>query len=262
MATVFRCLLGLAICLTPVVTVSTAQATEITWIGASREWDDINHWDIRVPLSTDTAIHDVSLGVFDILMDVSSTRSNPYVVEFFKLDDTDWDSEYGSLTLLDYDGSSGSSAIQFMNGLDARVSAQSPIDPNHYTLYVGSYDAVYFGDVFDTSNPPDRDALNFEWVLAGLPAFGNGVPRVMGTGTIGAGRWTIDNGEVFMGYVVDVEGENPTGSTGAIDNFDKLTAMYFDADQKGALADSLEKADYACDAVAELTAALVENLRG
>jgi hypothetical protein len=47
-----------------------------------------------------------------------------------------------------------------------------------------------------------------------------------------------------------------------IDSFDRLTAMYFDADQKAALADSLEKADYACDAVAELTAALVTKLRG
>ena len=47
-----------------------------------------------------------------------------------------------------------------------------------------------------------------------------------------------------------------------IDSFDKLTAMYFDADQKGALADSLEQADYASDAVADLGAALVTKLRG
>jgi hypothetical protein len=47
-----------------------------------------------------------------------------------------------------------------------------------------------------------------------------------------------------------------------IDSFDRLTAMYFDADQKDALADSLEKADYASDAVAQLTAALVTKLRG
>jgi hypothetical protein len=214
--------LAFLICLAPVLSDSPAQATEITWNGTTEEWNDSGHWiPNQVPGATDTAIHDVSLGVFDILMDVSSTRSNPYVVEFFRLDDTDWDSEYGSLTLLDYDGSSGSSAIQFMEGLDARVSAQSPIDPNRYTIYVGSYDAVYFGDVFDTSNPPDRDALNFEWVLAGLPAFGNGVPRVMGTGTIGAGRWTIDNGDVYMGYPLggggDVGGD-PSGSTGAIDS--------------------------------------------
>jgi hypothetical protein len=47
-----------------------------------------------------------------------------------------------------------------------------------------------------------------------------------------------------------------------IDSFDKLTAMYFDADQKAALADSLEKADYASDTVADLAAALVTKLRG
>jgi hypothetical protein len=47
-----------------------------------------------------------------------------------------------------------------------------------------------------------------------------------------------------------------------IDSFDHLTAMYFDADQKAALADSLEQADYASDTVAERTAALVTKLRG
>jgi hypothetical protein len=47
-----------------------------------------------------------------------------------------------------------------------------------------------------------------------------------------------------------------------IDSFDKLTAMYFDGDQKGALADALEQADYASDTVVELTAALVTKLRG
>jgi hypothetical protein len=47
-----------------------------------------------------------------------------------------------------------------------------------------------------------------------------------------------------------------------IDSFDKLTAMYFDADQKGALADSLEQADYASGTVADLAAALVTKLRG
>jgi hypothetical protein len=47
-----------------------------------------------------------------------------------------------------------------------------------------------------------------------------------------------------------------------IDSFDKLTAMYFDGDQKDALADSLEKADYASGTVAERTAALVTKLRG
>jgi hypothetical protein len=221
MFTTIRCTLGVLICIASVLVVCPAQADLITWIGTTEQWNVGQNWEGGIPESTDTAIHDVSLGVFDILMDVSSTRSNPYVVEFFRLDDTDWDSEYGSLTLLDYDGSSGSSAIQFMEGLDARVSAQSPIDPNRYTIYVGSYDAVYFGDVFDTSNPPDRDALNFEWVLAGLPAFGNGVPRVMGTGTIGAGRWTIDNGDVYMGYPLGGGGDvggSPSGATGAIDS--------------------------------------------
>jgi hypothetical protein len=47
-----------------------------------------------------------------------------------------------------------------------------------------------------------------------------------------------------------------------IDSFDRLTAMYFDGDQKNALADSLEKAEYAGETVAELTAALVTKLRG
>jgi hypothetical protein len=47
-----------------------------------------------------------------------------------------------------------------------------------------------------------------------------------------------------------------------IDSFDKLTAMYFDADQKAALADTLEKADYASATVADLTAALIAKLRG
>jgi hypothetical protein len=46
-----------------------------------------------------------------------------------------------------------------------------------------------------------------------------------------------------------------------LDSFDKLTAMYFDADQKDALADSLEKADYASDTVGEL-AAVLTKLRG
>jgi hypothetical protein len=47
-----------------------------------------------------------------------------------------------------------------------------------------------------------------------------------------------------------------------IDSFDKLTAMYFDGDQKGALADVLEQADYASGTVGELAAALVTKLRG
>jgi hypothetical protein len=47
-----------------------------------------------------------------------------------------------------------------------------------------------------------------------------------------------------------------------IDSFDRLTAMYFDGDQKDALADSLEQADYASDTVVELAAALVTKLHG
>jgi hypothetical protein len=47
-----------------------------------------------------------------------------------------------------------------------------------------------------------------------------------------------------------------------IDSVDQLTAMYFDADQKDALADSLEQADDASDTVAELAVALIAKLRG
>jgi hypothetical protein len=38
--------------------------------------------------------------------------------------------------------------------------------------------------------------------------------------------------------------------------------MYFDADQKAALADVLEQAEYTSDTVAERTATLVTKLRG
>jgi hypothetical protein len=69
----------------------------------------------------------------------------------------------------------------------------------------------------------------------------------------------------MVGYLVSRDpqdsGEEDTVQH-MIDSFDKLTAMYFDADQKGALADSLEQADYASDTVAELTATLVTKLRG
>jgi hypothetical protein len=47
-----------------------------------------------------------------------------------------------------------------------------------------------------------------------------------------------------------------------IDSFDMLTAMYFDADQKAALAGSLEQADDASGTVGELAAALVTKLCG
>jgi hypothetical protein len=71
--------------------------------------------------------------------------------------------------------------------------------------------------------------------------------------------------DAVLGYLVKQDprdsGEEDTVQH-MIDSFDRLTAMYFDADQKGALADSLEKADYASDTVAELTAALVTKLRG
>ena len=68
-----------------------------------------------------------------------------------------------------------------------------------------------------------------------------------------------------LGYLVKQDprdsGEQDTVQH-MIDSFDKLTAMYFDGDQKDALADSLEKADYASGTVAERTAALVTKLRG
>jgi hypothetical protein len=68
-----------------------------------------------------------------------------------------------------------------------------------------------------------------------------------------------------LGYLVKQDpqdsGEEDTVQH-MIDSFDKLTAMYFDGDQKPAVADVLEKTDYASDTVAELTAALVTKLRG
>jgi hypothetical protein len=68
-----------------------------------------------------------------------------------------------------------------------------------------------------------------------------------------------------LGYLVK-QGPQDSGEGDTvrhmIDSFDKLTAMYFDADQKPTLADVLEEAEYAGDSVAELTAALVTKLRG
>jgi hypothetical protein len=72
-------------------------------------------------------------------------------------------------------------------------------------------------------------------------------------------------GDAIVGYLVKQDprdsGEQDTVQH-MIDSFDKLTAMYFDADQKAALADTLEKADYASATVADLTAALIAKLRG
>jgi hypothetical protein len=72
-------------------------------------------------------------------------------------------------------------------------------------------------------------------------------------------------GDAIVAYLVRQDprdsGEEDTVQH-MIDSFDKLTAMYFDGDQKGALADALEQADYASDTVVELTAALVTKLRG
>jgi hypothetical protein len=68
-----------------------------------------------------------------------------------------------------------------------------------------------------------------------------------------------------LGYLVKQDpqdsGEEDTVQH-MIDSFDKLTAMYFDADQKAALADVLEQAEYTSDTVVERTAAFIEKLRG
>jgi hypothetical protein len=71
--------------------------------------------------------------------------------------------------------------------------------------------------------------------------------------------------DFVLGYLVKQDPQDSGDQDSVqhmIDSFDRLTAMYFDADQKAVLADSLEKADYASGTVAERTAAVVTKLRG
>ena len=155
--------------------------------GPSNQWSRPENWSRGVPDQCHNVL--IDLPAWDILMNVDeSEHEETYTVHSFTA------IAPGSLTFADLPGTNTDPRMTLIGDMvhTGRV--------NEYDVFMGPNNQIMVGDPHAVWGEPDPYARTegFEWYLTG-GRYG-GKADVWVTGTIGPGKWTISEGNLYLGF--------------------------------------------------------------